>query len=179
MNLKKNFILSSICIFILSFLSHFAYDIFPNTFTSIFFPVNESIFEHTKMIFTTMMIWGIIDYFIVKKKYRKNFITSLLFSTIITILSLVIIFTPYFYLSGKKEIMFITLTIYFISILIGQLANYFLLKLKEELKLLNFISIILIPIIFTIYGILTYYPVKSELWYDYSNNKYGLYKHYK
>ena len=178
MNLKKNFILSSICIFVLSFLSHFAYDIFPNVLTSIFFPVNESIFEHTKMIFTTMMIWGIIDYFIIKKDYRKNFISSLFLSTIITILSLVIIFTPYFYLSGKKELMFITLIIYFISIIIGQIVNYFLLKRKEELKLLNYTSIILIPIIFTIYGVLTYYPVKSGLWYDYSNHKYGLYIHY-
>ena len=155
MNIKKNFILSSICIFLLSFLSHFAYDFFPNTLTSIFFPVNESIFEHTKMIFTTMMIWGLIDYFIIKKKYRTNYILALVFSTIATILSLIVIFSPYFYLSGKKEVMFITLIIYFISILIGQIVNYFLLKRKEELKLLNYISIILIPSIFTIYGIFT------------------------
>ena len=175
MNLKKNFILSSICIFLLSFLSHFVYDVFPNTLISIFFPVNESIFEHTKMIFTTMMIWGLIDYLMIKKKYRNNYILALVFSTITTILSLIVIFTPYYYLSGKKEIMFITLIIYFISILIGQIVNYFILKRKEELKLLNYISIILIPIIFTVYGILTYYPIKSGLWYDYDNNKYGLY----
>lgn len=178
MNLKKVSIINVLGIFLLSFLSHFAYDLFPNTLTSIFFPVNESIFEHTKMIFTTMMIYGIIEYFILKKEQRKNFLSALLISALITIIVLVLIFTPYFYLSGKSENMIITLIIYFISIVVGQIFSYFILNSKKEYNVLNIVSLISIPIIFTIYGILTYYPVKSGLWYDYSNNKYGLYTYY-
>lgn len=179
MNLKKNFIISLIMIFALSFLSHFMYDWFPNTFTSIFFPVNESIFEHTKMVFTTMMVWGLISYFLLKKEYKTNYLSALLFSTITTIIVLVIIFTPTYYLMNKKENMVITLVIYFIAIVVGQIVNYFILKRKNKLKILNIISLILIPVIFTVYGLLTYYPIKASLWRDYENNKYGIYTRYE
>ena len=51
MNLKTAKILAIINIFLISFPSHFIYDFFPNTFTSILFPVNESIWEHLKLSF--------------------------------------------------------------------------------------------------------------------------------
>lgn len=179
MNIKKVTIISVIAIFLLSALSHFIYDWFPNTFTSIFFPVNESIWEHTKMVFTTMMIWGLIEYFIVSNQGKKNFVTGLLFSTILTIITLILIFTPIYYLLDKKENMIITLIIYLISIIIGQIASHKILKIEKKLDSLNIISLISIPIIFIAYGLLTYYPIKAGLFYDYPNNKYGLYTYYR
>ena len=179
MKIKNITILSVFAIFLLSVLSHFVYDWFPNTFTSIFFPVNESIFEHTKMTFTTMMIWGGISYLLFENIRKKNFITALLTSTLTTIITLVIIFTPIFYLMGKQDNIFLTLSIYFISIIVGQIVNYFILKRNTNNKILNIISLLLIPIIFTIYGILTYYPIKVGLLYDYQNHKYGLYTKYE
>lgn len=179
MKLKNITILSVFAIFLLSVLSHFIYEWFPNTFTSIFFPVNESIFEHTKMTFTTMMIWGVISYLLFENIRKKNFITALLASTLTTIITLLIIFTPIFYLMNKQDNIFLTLSIFFISIIVGQIVNYFILKKNTNNKLLNTISLILIPIIFTIYGILTYYPIKVGLLYDYQSNKYGLYTNYE
>jgi len=179
MKLKNITILSVFAIFLLSTLAHFIYDWFPNTFTSIFFPVNESFFEHTKMTFTVMMVWGLISYLSFKNIRKKNFITALLISTLTTIITLIIIFTPIFYLMNKQDNIFLTLSIYSISIIVGQMVNYFILKRNNENKLLNIISLILIPIIFTIYGILTYYPIKVGLLYDYANNKYGLYTSYE
>ena len=67
MNLKKIKILAVIGIFILSFLSHFAYEIFPNIIFSFIFPVNESIWEHMKILFTSTLLYGIIDYLLLKK----------------------------------------------------------------------------------------------------------------
>ena len=179
MKLKNITIISVFAIFLLSSLSHFIYDWFPNTFTSIFFPVNESIFEHTKMTFTTMMIWGVISFLLFQNIRKKNFPVALLISTLVTIFTTIIIFTPIFYLMNKQDNIFLTLSIYFISIIVGQIVNYFILKQNRDNKTLNIISLILIPIIFTIYGILTYYPIKVGLLYDYQNNKYGLYTNYE
>ena len=53
MNLKKYKILSVFIIFLLMFPLHYVYDKFPNSLTSIFCPVNESIWEHLKLIFTS------------------------------------------------------------------------------------------------------------------------------
>lgn len=174
MNLKKYTIISIIAIFLLSILSHFIYTWFPNVLTSIFFPVNESIFEHTKMTFTTMIIWGFISYFLFKKIRTKNFIPALLISIIITNFSLLIIFTPIFFLNNQEENLILTLIIYLISIIIGQIINYSILKNTKASKKSNIISSIIIIIIFIINGILTYYPIKNSLFYDFHKNKYSI-----
>lgn len=179
MNIKKVTILSVFAIFALSFLSHFMYEWFPNIFTSIFFPVNESIWEHNKMIFTTMMIWGLIEYFIISNHGKKNFPTALLVSTLVTILTNTLIFTPIYYLMNKQDNIIITMIIYIISIIVGQYVSHKILKSNKTYKNLNTISLISIPIIFTIFGTLTYYPIKTGIFYDYPNNKYGLYTYYK
>jgi len=179
MNIKKVTIISVFAIFALSFLSHFMYEWFPNIFTSIFFPVNESIWEHNKMIFTTMMIWGLIEYFIISNHGKKNFPTALLVSTLVTILTNTLIFTPIYYLMDKQDNIILTMVIYIISIIIGQIVSYKILKSDNTYKNLNTISLISIPIIFTIFGLLTYYPIKAGIFYDYPNNKYGLYTYYK
>ena len=44
------------------------YDIFPNTIFSILFPVNESIWEHMKLLVTPVLIFSIFEYIIYRKK---------------------------------------------------------------------------------------------------------------
>ena len=67
MTLKRIKIISIIGTFLLCFLTHFIYNLFPNTLFSIFFPVNESIWEHMKMLFSTILLFGIIEYILIKK----------------------------------------------------------------------------------------------------------------
>ena len=67
MSLKASRITSIIGIFLLCFLFHSMYEWIPNTLTAIFFPVNESIWEHMKLIFTSTIVYGIIDYIILNK----------------------------------------------------------------------------------------------------------------
>ena len=63
MDLKKIKIVSIFGMFILCFLTHFLYNFFPNTLFSIFFPVNESIWEHMKMMTSSILIWSILEVF--------------------------------------------------------------------------------------------------------------------
>ena len=84
MNLKKIKIISSIGIFLLCFLFHFLYNWFPSSLTAIFFPVNESIWEHMKLLFSAVIFFGIIEYIILQKfkiSYN-NFFASLFVSAI-------------------------------------------------------------------------------------------------
>ena len=85
MNLKKIKVIATICIFIISFLSHFAYNLFPNIIFSFFFPVNESIWEHMKILFTSTLIYGIVDYYLLKKNNIKfnNFSFQLYFTALL------------------------------------------------------------------------------------------------
>ena len=81
MSLKKWQIISVIAIFVISGLWHFGYTIWPNFFTSLIFPVNESIFEHNKIIIFAFLIWGIVERFYLKDKQNVlwvNFLASII-----------------------------------------------------------------------------------------------------
>ena len=82
-NNKKIMIIKTIAIFLSLFLFSFGYKIFPNFLTAIIFPVNESLFEHLKMIYNAEIIISLIIYIILKIKKIKinNYFLSLLIST--------------------------------------------------------------------------------------------------
>lgn len=175
MSLKKLKIISVIAIFIISSLVHFGYDVFPSAITSYFFPVNESIFEHQKMILTAFFIWSIIEYFILKKTKQNNFFVATLASALICIIFVIIVFSPvYLILLNKHDNMIITLLIYFIGIVISQIVSYKILNSKINYKKLNILSIIIYIMLMILFAYLTYNPIHNDLFYDFTENKYGI-----
>ncbi len=61
MNLKKILLVGLAVTVLVSFPIHFMYNWFPNVLSSIFFPVNESIWEHMKILYTSLLIGGITE----------------------------------------------------------------------------------------------------------------------
>ena len=173
MTLKKTRIISTIGIFLLCFLFHFIYDWIPSYITAIFFPVNESIWEHMKLLFSAVVIYGIIDYIILQKfkvKYN-NFFTNLFVTGIAIIPIYLLMFLPIYYKIGEN--MVITIGIMLIAIIISQVISYYILK-ANDLDKLNIISLILIIMTYIVFAYLTYYPIKNELFFDTQEEKYGL-----
>ncbi len=173
MNLKKVKIISVIGIFILCFLFHSIYEILPNTISAMLFPVNESIWEHQKLMFTSVVAYGIIDYIILNKyniKYN-NFFLSLFVSSITIIPIFLIIYLPFYYKIGPK--MFLNIGVMLIAIIISQVISYYILSKKAYDKC-NIISIILIIISYITLAYLTYNPIKCDLFFDTKDEKYGV-----
>lgn len=164
----KKIIINSIIIFLICSLFHFSYDIFPNFITSLFFPVNESIWEHLKLIFTSTTIFSLISnfYYHDKNLYFKTYIRVMA-----TIFILLILYLPTYYLLGENLI--ITLIILFISILLSEIISSKI-STKKRYSYLNEISIFLLIINFIIFGILTYYPIHAFLWKDPQTKSYGI-----
>jgi hypothetical protein len=161
----KYYFRQTIFIFIISFLIHNIYTWLPSFVTSIFFPVNESIWEHIKMIFTSYMIIMLI---------QKKSIISYIITSILNIIVFLIIYLPIYIVF--KENLIITLIIYFVSIFISSMLFKFLLERKKHLNKLNVLSTILILFIYIGFGILTYYPIMYNLlFFDYSKNIYGIF----
>lgn len=173
MKLKTIKIISVIGIFLLSFLAHFAYDLFPNVLLSIFFPVNESIWEHMKILSTSIILYGIIDYILLKKNYIifNNFKAQLFFTSFIVIPIYLIIFLPIYNLIGEN--LFVSIFIMLIVYIIIAYISYKML-ISDDFKLLNNISVYLIIIMYFIFTYLTYFPIHSYIFYDTSENKYGI-----
>ena len=173
MNLKKIKIISIIGILILSFISHFMYDLFPNIIFSFIFPVNESIWEHMKILFTSILLYGFIDKYLLNKYNIKhnNFPFQLYFTAISSIPLYLAIYIPIYKLLGEKLI--ISLLLLLIVYIIEAYISYNLLK-EKELKVLNLLAvpIILSTYIFFIY--LTYNPPHNYIFYDTVENKYSI-----
>ena len=175
MNLKTIKLIAIINIFIISFPAHFLYDFFPNIITSILFPVNESIFEHMKIIFTSTLIYGLIDYIILKLNNIKfnNFIFQLFYTSIISIPIFLILYLPIRFIF--KEYLIITLLLLFITYIISQIISYYLLISPPKI-LLNAIAIPSIIITYIIFTILTLNPPNNYFFYDTINKSYGIVK---
>lgn len=173
MSLKTIKIIGLIGIFILCFPFHFIYDWFPNFLFSIFFPVNESIWEHMKLIYTSFVVFGIFDYLLLKKHNIKynNFLLQLFIVPIIGIIIFLAIFIPIYNILGEN--MLITLTLLFLIILIEQIISYYLLR-ANNIKYQNIIGIIGIIVVYIIFGYLTYKPINNKIFFDESNSKYGI-----
>ena len=155
------------------FAFYFIYEWIPSSLTAIFFPVNESIWEHMKLLFSAVTFYGIIDYIILQKfkiKYN-NFFTSLFVSALTIIPIYLVMFLPVYYKIGEN--MVITIGIMLIAIVISQVISYHILKAKDFDKL-NIISLILIIISYIVFAYLTYYPIKNELFFDIKEEKYGI-----
>ena len=172
MNKIKLKILGTITAFILTFILHNLYTNIPNIITSIIVPVNESIWEHMKLLFTSILISGVIQKLIVK--YKKLDINNVCISNftgaITSIIIFLIVYLPIYNLIGKDFT--ITIIIMLLSIIIAEYISYLIMN-KKDLKMENH-AILFVIIVYIIFFILTIYPPRNSLFIDPTNNKYGI-----
>ena len=173
MSLKTIKIIGFFVIFLLCFPFHFLYDWLPNSLFSIFFPVNESIWEHMKLIYISFVFYGIFDYLLLKKNNINfnNFLIQLFLIPILAIIIYLIIFIPIYKIIGEN--MIVSIGLLAIVIMIEQILSIFILKYKE-IKYQNIIGIIGIILVYIIFGYLTYKPIENYIFYDTVKDKYGI-----
>ena len=171
MKTKKFIILNSIFIFLIATISHFIYTLFPNSFTSIFFPVNESIWEHMKLLFTPYLI-NLFILNLINKNFNlvyHNLVNSYLISSLFAIFLYLSIYLPVYNLWIPNA--FFNITLMFIVIIISQIL---LVSIKKDSRNSTIFSITSIIIIYIIFGYLTYHPIRNYIFYDFNSNKYGI-----
>lgn len=161
--------------FILSIILHFIYNIMPNTFISIIAPVNESIWEHMKLIVSSSLIFSVIEYIIYKRNNIpfNNFSLSYSISTLLGVIIYLFIYIPLNDILGHK--IYIAIILLFLIFILIQIISYYIMN-KKKIKYSLILSILLIVITYFIFYYLTYYPPKINLFYDYLNKQYGIRK---
>ena len=174
MNLKKIKIISFFGVFALTFLFHFLYEWFPNTVFAVLFPVNESIWEHMKLLYSGFIFWNIIEYLLIRKYNIKinNYILNTFIVMITTIIVYLIIYLPLYDIIGES--MFISITLLIIIIALAQAFSYYLLKMERQDSPLNKASIVLIILGYVVLASLTFNPIKNYIFYDTHHHKYGI-----
>lgn len=173
MTIKRLKCISIIIIFLLCFLTHYLYNWFPNFLFSIFFPVNESIWEHLKMMVTAIIIWKAFEYFLLKK-YRlnhNNFLLSIFIEMFLSIIIFLMLYLPIYHFI--ESIMIINLSCLFITIILTSIIGYYILK-QNHIKYVTYPALIGIVLLYTIFGILTYHPIENFIFFDPLNEMYGI-----
>lgn len=174
MNLKKSRIIAGVCTFVFSFICHFAYQLVPNFIFSILFPVNESIFEHMKILYSSIILYSFIDLFVLKKKGVdfNNFWLAVFIMSFSSIFIYLMLFLPIFYKIGEN--MFIAIMLMVLVYIVVYIIGYFILSSKE--KNFKFFWIFLLILGYVVFGILTYNPMKNDLFFDTIKEDYGIIK---
>lgn len=173
--MKKIKIIGVFVIMGLSVLSHFMYEWFNNFIFSILFPVNESIWEHMKLLVTPVLIYSFIEYFIYRKKGTRfnNFSLSCGISIIVGIVSYLLVYLPIDYYFGHN--IFLSIVLLFLDYILISYISYCILNTKE-IKHSKIIGTLLIIFTYFIFYYLTYYPVHSYIFYDTKDKIYGIKK---
>ena len=174
MNLKKIKIISFFGVFALTFLFHFLYEWFPNTVFAVLFPVNESIWEHMKLLYSGFFFWSIVEYFFISIYDLRinNYILNTFIVMFTSIIVYLIGYLPLYNLLGENMIVSIGWLI--IVIALYQVFSYYLLKLEKQDSPLNKASIVLIILGYVVFASLTFNPIRNYIFYDTHHNKYGI-----
>ena len=174
MNKKKLKIIGIIIAFAFCFPLHFLYDKFPNFFTSVFAPVNESIWEHMKILFGSIILSGIVQkiIMIIKKEQINNICFSNFIGALLSIPIFLIMFLPIYKIIGEN--MVVTIIIMFITIVIAEIISYIIMN-RRDYNMENK-TIFLVIIIYIIFTFLSYYPLRINLFLDKKDMIYGIKK---
>lgn len=171
--IRKYQIISAIFVCIVGTLLHFTYEFFgEDIFIASFSAVNESVWEHLKLLFFPMLLTTIIGYFYIGKN-APNFLCSKTLGIIISMLFIIVFFYTYTGIIGKS-IVFIDIASFFIAVVLGEYLAYKL--MASNLKCNNVIAIIILTVILISFIMFTYFPPKIGLFKDSVTNKYGIIK---
>lgn len=174
---KKIKVITIIGFFIIAIfgtLLHFTYNLSnKNIVVGVFSAINESVFEHIKIIIVPIYIYGIIEYFLLKKN-KLNFSLAVLIKIIFISFFVPTIYYTYSYFT-KKSILLIDILTFYFSILISQIISYYIL-IKTKYSKLNSISLLVLIILLIAIVIFTFNPPKLEIFKDIITNTYGIFE---
>lgn len=166
-------IFSAIFVCILGTLLHFTYELSgENSIIASFSAVNESVWEHLKLLFFPMLLTTIVGYFYVGKN-MPNFLCSKMIGIITAMLFTVIFFYTYSGILGKN-IAIIDISSFFVATILGEYVAYKL--MNSTFKCNNKIAIIVLIVIGICFIAFTYSAPKQGIFKDPISEEYGIIK---
>lgn len=170
-------IIGAIFIIVVGCITHFIYDwTGHNKIVGFFTAVNESTWEHLKLIIAPTFMWLIVEYHFYYND--PNLFFAKFIGLLIMIIIIPLIFYTYMYFI-KKDVLFLDISSFIIAAILGQYVFHILLNIDDISQILNHIGMLGLVSIFMIYITHTYVPKKNFIYKDPITKKYGLSGHAK
>lgn len=164
-------ILSIIFTMILGTLLHFTYEWSNyNSFVASFSSINESTWEHMKLVFFPMFLTILFGYFYMSK-VSPNFLCSKVLGIIVSMSFITIFFYTYTGIIGTN---FAILDIgsFFVAVLLGEFVAYNKMISDSSCNFLTFFIILIVLLL--CFLIFTYYPPQLGYFYDPITGQFGI-----
>lgn len=175
--INKVILSGTVVIFFLGALFHFLYDATGKSpFAAIFFPVNESIFEHLKLVLYPSILFWIISFFILSRNHKIHFSKWIISMTFSIITSMIYIVCYYYVSHYAFDISISILDI--LSLLagsfLGQLLACHLNNKLPVTKTWHIFCIIFILLICIFFANFTFYTPHLPIFMDPPTGTYGI-----
>jgi hypothetical protein len=164
-------IIGAVVTIILGVISHFVYDwTGGNFFVGLFFPVNESTWEHMKLFFLPSFLFSLLQFFFSKNVIDSFWLVKFISLTIGSLL-IPILFYTYNGAFGKSPD-WVNILIFIISTAIAYFTEFLLLKreLPYKFSVWYFIALCAIALCFVVF---TFFPPQLPLFQDPITKQYG------
>lgn len=152
--LRKKEIIGFIFTAVLGTLLHFTYNwSSKNGFVALFSAVNESTWEHLKLLFIPAAIFGVIEYF-TDGRELQGFLTVKAVGIWVGMLSIVVLYYTYTEIIGRN-FMWLDILIFFIGCAV---ISLYILKYANRIFGSNFAGILLLIVSTIAFFVFTYFP---------------------
>lgn len=176
--IKKLSIWGAVFVVVSGSLLHFCYEWSGENFVvGLLAPVNESLWEHMKLVFTPMILFAFIDWYYLRGKVN-NLCFALLKEIGVAIIFILAVFYIYASIIGHS-ILAVDISSFVIGVVLAKWLGYKILigRFKNwEFKGLNIISAVLLTIVAAFFIYATINPPQINLFNDPVTNTYGIYQ---
>lgn len=162
-------------LFAVGSLFHFIYEFTGNLFAvGLFAPVNESVFEHTKLVVLPLFLWWLA--FLIPKQNRLNldkWLTAALVSIIVSAVTIPMLF--YFYTGAfGVELLWVDIIILLLALAAGQLLGLHYLRYGRGIPWQA--AFVLLVLVLALFVLGTLSPPKLPIFRDGLTGLYGIFK---
>ena len=171
---KKRLLFGAIALYLLGTAFHFLFELFGRpVWAALFFAVNESVWEHMKLLNTAAIVWMTADWLLAEKALRPGFFAARAVALPVALLSIPILF---YFIKGafNAENLIIDIALYVFS---SVLYQYMALKLERRFAAKtgsNLFGIVALAAIFGIFVLFTFLPPHLPLFQDTPTGTYGI-----
>lgn len=162
-------------LFIAGSIMHFLYNLLlESPIVGLLAPVNESIWEHSKMVLWPMILWWLLYYVFRKNRYRidKNkWFTGALTALLVSLAAMPLLY--YFYTGAfGVELLWVDILILLLAVALGQLLGLHVYRYGRGIQA-SYILVVLVLVIL-LFMLFTYCPPHIPLSQDGMTGGYGL-----
>ena len=162
-------------LFVIGAIMNFAYNLLgEKAVVGLFAPVNESVWEHSKMLLWPVILWWFLYYCLQHSKqpiHKDKWFTGALAALLIALIAMPMLY--YFYTGAfGTELLWADILILFLSLLLGQLAGLHIYRHGKGIPARSAASVFIVLIL--MFMLFTFFPPQIPLFLDGPTGTYGI-----